>query len=156
MSRIPIALQLYSVRHDAEADLAGTLAAVADMGYEGVEFAGFHGYAAENVRAMADAAGLVIVGNHTPYAALQDGTLAETIAYHKVLGSICMVVPGLPPPNVVSRGTPGSRRRVGSAPWRRSCLPRGSLPAITTIGSSSSPWTARCPGRPCSTTPTRP
>ena len=42
MSRIPIALQLYSVRHDLDADLRGTLQAVADMGYEGVEF-GFEG-----------------------------------------------------------------------------------------------------------------
>ncbi|MDF2441058.1 MAG: hypothetical protein JWN98_2042, partial [Abditibacteriota bacterium] len=40
MSRIPIALQLYSVREDCKRDLPGTLKAVAEMGYEGVEFAG--------------------------------------------------------------------------------------------------------------------
>ena len=35
----PIALQLYSVRHDFSADMPGTLAAVAQMGYSAVEFA---------------------------------------------------------------------------------------------------------------------
>ena len=33
MTQIPIALQLYSVRHDLERDLSGTLQAVAQMGY---------------------------------------------------------------------------------------------------------------------------
>ena len=42
MSRIPIALELYSVRADAAEDTAGTLEAVANMGYEGVEFAGYY------------------------------------------------------------------------------------------------------------------
>ena len=43
MARIPIALQLYSVRKDCEADLPGVLKQVAEMGYEGVEFAGYYG-----------------------------------------------------------------------------------------------------------------
>ena len=40
--RIPIALQLYSVRDDCAGDLSLTLQAVAQMGYEGVEFAGYY------------------------------------------------------------------------------------------------------------------
>ena len=36
----PIALQLYSVRQEFSADMPGTLAAVARMGYSAVEFAG--------------------------------------------------------------------------------------------------------------------
>ena len=40
MARVPIALQLYSVREEAAKDLPGVLTAVAKMGYEGVEFAG--------------------------------------------------------------------------------------------------------------------
>ena len=38
---LPIALQVYSVRKDAEADLRGTLEQIKKMGYDGVEFAGF-------------------------------------------------------------------------------------------------------------------
>ena len=37
---LPIAVQLYSVRGDMEADFVGTLAKVKGMGYDGVEFAG--------------------------------------------------------------------------------------------------------------------
>jgi hypothetical protein len=40
MARIPIGLELYSVRHDLERDALGTLQAVAAIGYDGVEFAG--------------------------------------------------------------------------------------------------------------------
>ena len=43
MARIPIALQLYSVRDDCARDLPGVLKEVARMGYEGVEFAGYYG-----------------------------------------------------------------------------------------------------------------
>ena len=39
MTKIPIALELYSVRDQAAADLFGVLKAVAKMGYAGVEFA---------------------------------------------------------------------------------------------------------------------
>ena len=40
MYDFPIALQLYSVRDDMEADFEGTLKKVKALGYDGVEFAG--------------------------------------------------------------------------------------------------------------------
>ena len=36
--RMPIGLELYSVRNELKQDLMGTVSAVAKMGYEGVEF----------------------------------------------------------------------------------------------------------------------
>ena len=65
MSRIPIALELYSVREDAAEDTTGTLEAVAKMGYEGVEFAGYYGHSAEDLRKMCDDLGLQVIGTHT-------------------------------------------------------------------------------------------
>ena len=50
----PVAIQVYSVRDDAAADMMGTLKKIADMGYDGVEFAGFYGYGAEEIRAELD------------------------------------------------------------------------------------------------------
>ena len=41
----PIALQLYSVREQAEKDFIGTLKRVAKIGYKGVEGSGFYGLA---------------------------------------------------------------------------------------------------------------
>ena len=49
MARIPIALQLYSVREDCKKDLPGVLEKVAKMGYEGVEFAGYYDYSAQDL-----------------------------------------------------------------------------------------------------------
>ena len=37
------ALQLYSVRDEVEKDFEGTLKAVSEFGYDGVEFAGLYG-----------------------------------------------------------------------------------------------------------------
>ena len=59
---IPIGLQLYSIRDDCAKDLAGSLIAVADMGYDGVEFAGYHGNSASELQTMVDDLGLKVCG----------------------------------------------------------------------------------------------
>ena len=64
---LPIAIQLYSVRDEAAQDLRGTLEAIKAMGYDGVEFAGLHGYAPADVKAMCAEIGLVPVSAHVPY-----------------------------------------------------------------------------------------
>ena len=64
---LPVALQLYSVRDDASKDLAATLRAVKEMGYDGVEFAGMYGHSAEYIRGLLDGIGLVAVSAHVPY-----------------------------------------------------------------------------------------
>ncbi len=64
---LPIAIQLYSVRDEAAADLRGTLAAIKEMGYEGVEFAGLHGYSAAAIKAMCHEIGLCPISAHVPY-----------------------------------------------------------------------------------------
>lgn len=75
MGKLPIALQLYSVREDLEKDFEGTLKAVKAMGYEGVEFAGLYGRTAEEVKAACDANGLI------PYSAhISTGALMENVA----------------------------------------------------------------------------
>ena len=97
MSRIPIGLQLYSVRHDCARDLPGTLKAVAAMGYEGVEFYTFHGHTARELRQMLDDLGLKCCGTHIGLDALLGDRLPGTIAYALELGIPYLIVPGLPP-----------------------------------------------------------
>ncbi|MFA6107392.1 MAG: sugar phosphate isomerase/epimerase [Candidatus Latescibacterota bacterium] len=96
MSRIPIALQLYSVREDCARDLPGTLAAVARMGYEGVEFAGYHNRSAEELRRLCDANGLKVVGTHIGLNTLQGEELEKTVAFNQTMGNRYLIVPGLP------------------------------------------------------------
>ena len=62
--KIPIGLQLYSVRKMCEEDLPGVIKAVSEIGYQGVEFAGYYGRAAEQLRKMLDEHGLVCCGTH--------------------------------------------------------------------------------------------
>ncbi len=93
---IPIGVQLYSVRHDLEKDLRGTLQAVAEMGYAGVEFFGFPKHPAGELRALLKEFGLACCGWHTPFELVQDDKLEETIAFHKELGNKYLIIPGIP------------------------------------------------------------
>jgi sugar phosphate isomerase/epimerase len=93
---IPIALQLYSVRDDCARDFFGTIAEVAAMGYAGVEFAGYHGASASDLRKVLDDNGLLVAGTHAGFNTLQDDVLEATIEYHLTLGCKNLVVPWLP------------------------------------------------------------
>jgi sugar phosphate isomerase/epimerase len=95
--KIPIGLQLYSVRSEAEKDLPGVLAQVAKMGYQGVEFAGYYGHEAKDIRKMLDANKLVCCGTHTQMADLTDDKLAATLEFNKTLGNKYVIVPWLQP-----------------------------------------------------------
>ena len=86
-------LQMYSVRDIAKEDLLGALRKVADLGYSFVEFAGFFGNSAKDVRDTLDACGLRVSGTHTGWGELVPDKLADTIAYHKELGNTNIIIP---------------------------------------------------------------
>ena len=54
MKKFHVGIQLYGVRKAMEADFEGTLKAVADMGYEYVEFAGYYGHTADEIKELLD------------------------------------------------------------------------------------------------------
>jgi len=62
----PIYLQLYSVRDACAKDLEGTLKLVKEMGYEGVETAGFHGLKPKEFRKLLNSVGLKCESGHFP------------------------------------------------------------------------------------------
>ena len=64
---LPIAVQVYSVRDDAAADLRATLQSIKNMGYDGVEFAGLYGNKPADIKAMCAEIGLVPISAHVPY-----------------------------------------------------------------------------------------
>lgn len=101
-AKIPIGLQLYSVRKECAQDLPGVLAAVAGMGYKGVEFAGYHGRAAAELRKLLDDNGLICCGTHTGWPTIQKDQLGATIEFNKTLGHPYLVVPGLPKERVAT------------------------------------------------------
>jgi sugar phosphate isomerase/epimerase len=68
-----IGVQLYTVRDAVQRDLEGTLARVAAIGYQEVEFAGYAGRTAAQVRDAVRRAGLSAPAAHVPLAALGQG-----------------------------------------------------------------------------------
>ena len=86
-------IQMYSLRDITGADLDGALKAVAEMGYKTVEFAGFFGHSAEDVKAMLDKYGLVCAGTHSGLADLVNDFDA-TVKYHKTIGNTKYIIPG--------------------------------------------------------------
>lgn len=88
-------LQLYSVRDFTEKDLASTLEKVAKIGYRYVEFAGFFGHNAEEVKAMLEVNGLKVSGTHSGLQDL-DNDFAATVKYHHTIGNTNYIIPGAP------------------------------------------------------------
>lgn len=109
MTTIPVGLQMYSLRDACAKDFLGTIRAVAEAGYEGVEFAGFFGQPADAVRQTAADAGLSIMGAHVAFDLLRGEHFAPTVAYHQALGNRRLVIPSL---SQDLRGTPDACRRT--------------------------------------------
>src|ERR1051326_6066908 len=93
--KVPVGLELYSVRKECASDLPGTLAAVAKMGYKGVEFAGYHGRSAKELRKMLDDNGLIASGTHTPYETVLENKLKETVEFNRTIGNKFLIVPSM-------------------------------------------------------------
>ena len=64
MKKFKVGIQLYGVKEAMKADFEGTLKEIADMGYEYVEFAGYHGRTAEEIKAVLDKYGLKCISVH--------------------------------------------------------------------------------------------
>lgn len=64
MKKFSVGIQLYGVRNSMEKDFEGTLTAIKEMGYEYVEFAGYFGKSAEEIKAILDRLGLKCVSVH--------------------------------------------------------------------------------------------
>ena len=94
MKQVPVAYQIYSAREDAQKDLASVLKSLKEMGYDGVEFAGFYGHSAEEVKKMLDDNGLVAVSSHVPVANIE-ADMFGTIAYHQAIGCKYIAIPYL-------------------------------------------------------------
>lgn len=84
----PIAVQLYSVREQLDADFAGTMKKIAEMGYAGVETAGLP-VPAEEAAAIISNLGLTVCSAHTAFPTGENiASLAET---QQLLGNTTVI-----------------------------------------------------------------
>lgn len=88
-------LQMYSVRDITKKNLDKALKQVAQIGYKYIEFAGFFGHSAEQVKAMLDNYGLIVSGTHSGLDEL-DRDFAGTVKYHQAIGNTNYIIPGAP------------------------------------------------------------
>src|SRR5512132_2521546 len=98
--KVPVGLELYSVRGDLGKDLLGTVAAVGKMGYQVVEF-----YApyldwtperAREVRKQLDASGLKCRSTHNNGPSFTEDGLKKAIELNKILGSKYIIMASAP------------------------------------------------------------
>ncbi len=95
--KIPVGVQLYSVRELAEKSLPPVLEAIGKMGYKGVEFAGYYGWDSKpkELRKLLDANGLKCCGTHTDLETVTGDALKATAELHAILGNTFLIVPSL-------------------------------------------------------------
>lgn len=91
-----LAVQLYSLRHHMEngENFLDILKKVKELGFDGVEFAGFHGYSAEELKKTLDELGLTAVGAHMGLHDFKEENLAKTLEIGKTLGAKTLGIGG--------------------------------------------------------------
>jgi sugar phosphate isomerase/epimerase len=96
MRRNQISLQLYTVREETARDMPGTLRRISEIGYPAVEFAGFGGETAEDLRNILDDLGLRASGAHVPFDSWETDPEAVITDMH-TLGCAHAILPIAPP-----------------------------------------------------------
>lgn len=91
--KFSIAIQLYSIRDDMEADFKGTLKKVKDMGYDGVEFAGLFGNSAKDIKEMCKEIGIIPISAHVPFDDMMNDP--EILKTYAEIGCKYVVIPYL-------------------------------------------------------------
>jgi len=92
MTKLTVALQLYTIRDFANANLPDTLKKIKAMGYNAVELAGMYGLSAQELRKELDTAELVAFSAHVPFAQFEQD-MHGAIAAYKLLGCKYIAIP---------------------------------------------------------------
>lgn len=92
MKKFKVGIQLYSLRDAMEKDMDATLKAVKDMGYDYVEFAGYFGKSAEEVKDILDKYGLEAVSVHQVIDLFEEEG-QKAVDYLKTLGVKYSAIP---------------------------------------------------------------
>lgn len=90
-----VGVQLYTVRDLMKEDFEGTIAKVAQIGYKEVEFAGYFGRTAQQVRDLLEKNGLKAPSTHVQYDELDD-KFPSVIETSKTIGLDYIVCPWIP------------------------------------------------------------
>jgi len=81
----PLSVQLYSLREKAKDNPVGVLKTVAEIGFKGIELAGFYNLKPSDFKKITDDLGLVVSSTHSPWA--KPDNVSEVIDVAKTLGT---------------------------------------------------------------------
>ena len=91
-----ISVQLWSVNEQIKQDFKGTLSALAAMGFEGVEFAGYFGPFKDDpdgLSAYLAQLGLEVSGAHVSLRHFKPAVFDQTVEFYQALGTPMLIVP---------------------------------------------------------------
>lgn len=94
--KIPIATQAWCVRKQMKDDIPGTLAAVAQLGYQGIELENAFGKTGPGWRKFLDAAKLKPCGFHHSLGELRGDKLKASIEFNQAIGNRNLIIRSLP------------------------------------------------------------
>ena len=114
-----IGVQLYVLRQLLAKDFEGTLAKVPGTGVRSVEFAGFYGRTAKQVRAALSNSGLTARGAHCLQAGMSDEDVRRTIDFCHEVGLPYMIaaVPSIRPDSKAASRNPFDRIELEDWRW---------------------------------------
>jgi sugar phosphate isomerase/epimerase len=92
----PLGVQLYTVRHEAQRDLDGTLAQLARVGYREVEFWNYYGRTPAQVAQLLAQHGLTSPSVHVGLESLESDAAAATLDASRAIGHRYVVVASTP------------------------------------------------------------
>jgi sugar phosphate isomerase/epimerase len=96
MNNLQVALELYTVRDETRHDFTGTLQRVAQIGYAGVEFAGYGNLNSTEMAALLSETRLKAASTHLALDRLESSQLDASIRYCKDINCSFIVLPSLP------------------------------------------------------------
>ena len=96
MPKIPVALQLYTIRDACNEDFVGALKSVSDIGYAGVELTGDGGLPHKELSSLLADLNLQVAGCHVSLANLEN-ELNIALDMNEAVGNRRIVCPWLPP-----------------------------------------------------------
>ena len=91
-----LSVQLWSIKDDVAKDFEGTLKKLADMGFQGVEFAGNFGPYAEDPKGLKkflNKLGLKASGAHVGFDKFSDENFDKTVAFYKAIDCHYLIIP---------------------------------------------------------------
>ena len=110
--RIPVSLELFSLRTEAANDLPGTLASIRKMGYDGIELVCEKGGLISNqtlwnrpfadVAAMVKDHGLQVFSAHHTFALFQEDQLSRTIEINQMVGNRNLICSWMNPARTIA------------------------------------------------------